>query len=106
MDSKLTLAQRLNKIMQDVGYIKKRPKAGLPYPYVAHDDVSEALRASFIKHGVLCLPSVVEERQEGNRCVLKGLMHEGPDEVQIAVWKELNTNAKKTAKQLLAELPA
>ena len=191
--SDLSLAQRIAKIMQEVTYIKKRPKVGLPYPYVAHDDVSEALRAAFIRWGVLCLPSVVEERQEGNRCVLrvtitltnidnpeemltksfvghgvdsqdkgpgkalsyavkigllkmlmiptgerdieqdqveqsfldtdlvtdvaqaitdgdgariKSLMHDRPDEVQIAVWRHLNTAAKKTAKQLLAELPA
>lgn len=70
-DKPKTLAQRTHAIMQEVSYIKKRPKAGLPYPYVAHDDVTEALRDAFIKHGVLCLPSVVEERQEGNRCVLK-----------------------------------
>lgn len=189
-DQAPTLAQRLSSIMQEVGYIKKRPKAGLPYPYIAHDDVSEALRGAFIKHGVLCLPSVIEERQEGNRCVLKvlitlmnkddqgdiftctfvghgvdtqdkgpgkaisyavkigllkmlmiptgerdveqdqiehsyldhdllkavitaitdedgvelkQLMHERSDEVQIAVWRELNTAAKKKAKLLLAE---
>lgn len=153
--AKLTLAQRLHEIMKEVEYIRKRPKAGLPYPYVAHDDVSEALRGAFLKWGVLCLPSVVTERQEGNRCVLKAtitllkmlmvptgerdieqdqveqtfldtdlvqqvaqaitdgdgakiksLMHNRPDEVQIAVWRHLNTAAKKTAKQLLAELPA
>ena len=189
----LNLAQRLAKIMKDVGYIKKRPKGGAPYPFVAHDDLTEALRESFLRWGVLCLPSVVEERQEGNRCVLKvsivlmnvdniedaiaktfvghgvssqdkgpaialtyavkmgllkmlmiptgekdaeehqveqsfldtdlvtdvaqaitdgdgakikSLMHDRPDEVQIAVWRHLNTAAKKTAKQLLAELPA
>lgn len=187
----LSLAQRILKIMAEVEYIRKRPKAGLPYPYVAHDDVSEALRGAFIKWGVVCLPSVVEERQEGNRCVLKvsitlvniddppdrisqafvghgvdpqdkgpgkalsyavkigllkmlmiptgerdieqdqveqsfldtdlvndvakaitdgdgarikELMHNRPDEVQMAVWRHLNTAAKKTARQLLAEL--
>ena len=63
-----TLAQRLSAIMADIPYVKKRPKEGLPYPFVAHDDVAAALQPLFVKHGVICLPSVVERQQNGNRC--------------------------------------
>ena len=70
-----TLLERLHNIMADLDYIRKRPAEGLPYPYVSHDDVAAALRPLFIKHGVLCLPSVTDERQEGNRCVLRVVLN-------------------------------
>ena len=67
-DKPMNLAARLSAIMAEIPYVKKRPAAGLPYPFVAHDDVASALKPLFVKHGVLCLPSVVERCQWGNRC--------------------------------------
>ena len=65
------ILHRLDAIRSDVEYIKKRPSEGLPYPFVAHDDVTERFRKPMHQHGVFCTPSVVTERQEGNRCVLE-----------------------------------
>lgn len=67
----MKIAEKLAAISTEVPYIKKRPKENLPYPYVAHDDVTERFRKPFQDHGVIALPYVVKERQEGNRCVLE-----------------------------------
>ncbi|MFA9496864.1 MAG: ERF family protein [Candidatus Bathyarchaeota archaeon] len=71
MSSEHSILQRLDAIRSDIAYIKKRPSDGLPYPFVAHDDVTECFRKPMHEHGVFCIPSVVSERQEGNRCVLE-----------------------------------
>lgn len=65
--SEFNIYQRMLAIMAELEYIKKRPKAGLPYPYIAHDDVTEAVHGLFIKHRVYVATSVVDSRQEGNR---------------------------------------
>lgn len=41
------------------------------YKYASHDSVTAALHPHFAKHGVVCLPSVEECTQEGNRTRIK-----------------------------------
>jgi len=55
--------QRINAVRQAVGYVKKDStvKQGGSYKAVSHDAVVAACRASMVEHGVLCVPSYINQ---------------------------------------------
>jgi hypothetical protein len=55
----------LSKVMGDVGAVSKsrnNPQQG--YKFRGIDDVAQAVQPAFIKHGVVCVPSVVDVTRE------------------------------------------
>lgn len=65
------LYQRMIAIMTEVDYILKGDKTvNNQYRFVSHDAVTAKVRKHFITHGVLCVPSVIERVQNGNRTEL------------------------------------
>lgn len=68
----LNIYQRINEVMKDVDYIQKDAKkvAG-QYRFVSHDSVTAALHGPMTKHGIACIPSIIEMKQDGNRTEVK-----------------------------------
>ena len=60
--------QRINAVMQDVEYVQKGPKkvAG-QYTFVSHDSVTAAMHGPLTKHGIACIPTISDMKQDGNR---------------------------------------
>jgi hypothetical protein len=59
--------------MSELGYIQKTgitAKEAGGYSFVKHDDVTAAVRPLLVKHGVLCLPSVLDHQRDGNQTTL------------------------------------
>ena len=67
--------QRINAVMQDIDYIQKGDKkvAG-QYRFVSHDQVTAALHGPLTKHGIACIPTIEEMKQDGNRTEVKLLV--------------------------------
>jgi len=64
--------QRINGVMQEVDYIQKSDKkVNNQYRFASHDQVTAALHAPMTKHGIACIPSIVEMKQDGNRTEVK-----------------------------------
>jgi len=60
--------ERILDVMEDIAYIKKGDKTvNDQYTFVGHDAVTAALHPVLVKHGIVCLPSITEHRQDGNR---------------------------------------
>jgi hypothetical protein len=86
--------QRMNDVMKDVGYIQKTDKGtskGLQYNFASHDQVTGALHAPFVEHGILCLADPITFRQDGNRTEMEVLVSyiniDNPDDkVQVKSW--------------------
>jgi hypothetical protein len=55
----MNIYQRINEVRKDVAYIKKDKKVE-GYMAVTHDQVTAAIRASLIKHGIIIIPSLVK----------------------------------------------
>jgi len=63
--------QRINAVMEGTAkVIKEDKKVNGQYSYVSHDAVTRILHPLFRQHGILMRPSVVEAKQDGNRCEL------------------------------------
>lgn len=57
-DTSANIYQRLHEVMKDVWYVKKKQKSGgAPYSTVEHDDVTNKVRPSLVKHGVMIIIS-------------------------------------------------
>lgn len=54
----LNIYQRINEVRKEVEYLKKE-KAVQGYKVVTHDQVTGALRDSFIKYGIIVVPSEI-----------------------------------------------
>ncbi len=68
----LNIYQRINEVMKEVDYIQKgEKKCAGQFRYVSHDQVSATLHGPMTKHGIACIPSIVEMKQEGNRTEVK-----------------------------------
>lgn len=67
----LNIHQRLNKIMGDVGYIKKDKKIsfgkGGGYTSTSHDSVTKLIHPMLVKYGINIIPTTKQITQEGNR---------------------------------------
>lgn len=70
--SQKNIFQRVNAVMKEVDYVQKEQKkvAG-QYRFVSHDQVTAALHGPMAKHGIACIPSIVEMKQDGNRTEVK-----------------------------------
>jgi hypothetical protein len=65
---KLNLQQRINKVMKEVTYIKKREKkTGMQYNFVSHDDVTAALHLPLAEAGIHCSSDVLSYVIDGTR---------------------------------------
>lgn len=65
---KLNIYQRLHAVMKDVEYIRKEDKkVNNQYTFVSHDAVTGKCRKAFVDHGVLVVPTVQQNVQNGNR---------------------------------------
>jgi len=60
-EEKLNILQRLNEVKKEIEYIKKETRVE-GYFAVTHDQVTAMTRASFIKHGVMVIPSEVSSK--------------------------------------------
>jgi hypothetical protein len=72
-DATLTLRQRLQRIMADVGYIQKKGHMKTEkqeWSFVRHDDVTAALRPLFVKYGILAISTVKDHKHDGNLTTL------------------------------------
>ena len=64
--------QRINAVMQEVDYIQKgEKKVAGQYRFCSHDQVTAALHAPMAKHGIACIPTIAEMKQDGNRTEVK-----------------------------------
>lgn len=64
--------QRINAVMQEVDYVQKGSKmVNNQYKFVSHDAVSATLHGPMTKHGIACIPSILEMKQDGNRTEVK-----------------------------------
>lgn len=72
----LNIYQRMNRVMAEVKYIRKKDKAakGLPYTYVTHDAVTGALHEPFVKHGIVTTTQVLKKAKDGNRTEVEVLV--------------------------------
>lgn len=71
MEDRKNIHQKIHDIMRDVTYIRKcSKKVNGQYGYVPHDDVAAIFHKSFVEHGVLAIPSVIEITQDGNRTAI------------------------------------
>lgn len=62
-------------VMREVDYIQKGDKkVNNQYRFVSHDQVASVMHKQFVKHGIVCLPDVVEYHQDGNRTVVELLV--------------------------------
>lgn len=64
--------QRLNAVMSEVDYVQKdsRKVAG-QYRFVSHDTVTASLHGPMTKHGIACITSIADMKQDGNRTEVK-----------------------------------
>ena len=68
MTEKLNIYQRVLAVMAEVDYIQKGAKTvNGQYRFVGHDLVTAKLHPQFVKHGIACIPSVKQCKQDGNR---------------------------------------
>lgn len=67
----LNLYQRLNKVMEEVGYVQREKKSGMQFAIVSHDAVTGAVRPSLVKWGVLATMPEMAIEQVGNRTELR-----------------------------------
>lgn len=64
--------QRINAVMHEVDYIQKgEKKVAGQYRFCSHDQVTAALHTPMTKHGIACIPSIVDMKQDGNRTEVK-----------------------------------
>jgi ERF superfamily len=66
--SKLSLVEKIHRIMMEVGYVQKSKKGaggaeGLPYSFVSHDAAVRAVRPCLVRWGIVVLPRVVSHTQ-------------------------------------------
>lgn len=60
--------QRMLAIMGELKYIQKEDKkVNGQYKFVGHDAVTAKCHEMFVKHGVYCIPTTREYKQDGNR---------------------------------------
>lgn len=60
--------QRILGVMNDISYVKKGDtKVNNQYTFVGHDAVAAALHPLMVKHGIVCLTSIIGHSQDGNR---------------------------------------
>jgi len=60
MEKVLNIYQRMNAVMKEVTYIKKRErKQGMQYNFVSHDDVSSLMHMPLANHGIMPIPHVI-----------------------------------------------
>ncbi len=58
----MNLYQRINEVRKEVDYVQKNKSVstgGGSYKAVTHDEVTGVIRAHLVKHGVICVPSLV-----------------------------------------------
>lgn len=68
---KLNIYLKISKVMEEVSKIKKSGYNNFnKYEYMTEEDVLE-IRPKLIKHGLVILPSVLEERKDGDLTILK-----------------------------------
>ena len=63
----MNIFERLNAVQLEVKYIQKEQKQGMRYSIVSHDSVTNKVRPSMVKHGVVYWPNEIYYRQNGNR---------------------------------------
>jgi len=108
----MNIYQRINAVMKDVSYVKKDAQVsggGQNYSAVTHDQVVSMVRASMVKHGIVCYPEQIKGEMLIMRDVSKDIkMHlyageykihfvgidEG-DEVNVIVQAHANDNGDK-----------
>jgi hypothetical protein len=65
---KKNIHQRMHAVMKDISYVQKEEKkVNNQYRFVSHDAVTAKLRAAMVEHGIVCLPSLIDYKQDGNR---------------------------------------
>jgi|SRR5271166_2673403 len=64
--------QRINAVMLEVDYIQKgEKKVAGQYRFCSHDQVTAALHGPMAKHGIACIPTIAEMKQDSNRTEVK-----------------------------------
>jgi len=64
-EQKPNIYQLIHRIMEDVKYVKKEnKKVDNKYTYVSHDAVTAVVREALVKHGVVAIPSIVDQSVE------------------------------------------
>lgn len=60
--------QRMHAVMELLDYVcKESKKVNNQYSFVSHDAVTAAVRAQMVDQGLVCLVTVIEHSQDGNR---------------------------------------
>ncbi len=73
-DQKLNIHQRINRVMEDVSYLKKDKKISMGtggFKVTGHDAVTGLIHPFIVRHGINIVPTHQEMKQEGNRTVIK-----------------------------------
>lgn len=72
-DPALNIEQRLLNVMAELSYVQRNRRAPNEiggFSFVSHDAVTAAVRPLLVKHGVLCLPTIIDHTREGNQTTL------------------------------------
>jgi hypothetical protein len=70
-DQKPNIYQRLNAVQKDVrGVGKHRTNQHQRYNYAGHEDVTEALRDSYVKHGIIRSAEIVDAHLDASACFI------------------------------------
>lgn len=72
----LTIVQALNKVMKDVGAVRKQEQNQQQrFNFRGIDTVTKAVYPALVKHGVVVVPSLVEKSMEESRTKSGAVMH-------------------------------
>lgn len=76
MTETLTIVQALNKVMKDVGAVRKQEQNQQQrFNFRGIDTVTKAVYPALVKHGVVVVPSLVEKSMEESRTKSGAVMH-------------------------------
>lgn len=68
----LNIFQRVQGIMSELNFIQKSDKkVNGQYSFVGHDMVTEKVHPLLVKWGIVAIPTVIQDEQDGNRTVAR-----------------------------------
>lgn len=104
------ILRAMHEVMKDVtGVRKDRVHPRHSFKFVGHDDVTEALREPFVRHGILQLVRVVDQARDENGVVRVSVaiqwicVHDGSD-FSVTTFGESNPVITKDGKVLTDDL--
>lgn len=97
-DKTLNIYQRIHNVMRDVTTIQKESKkVNNQYTYVSHDEVTRVMHDSFVKHGIVMLPTVTECIENSYATTMKKKRWDATLKKQVETGEEESILISKTS---------